>query len=81
MLEADVSTFSLARGIWEDATDAWNGIIICYDVTDPKSLLHVEELLRKVIFAVPTVRIYDHLSQEPSGPSMHLALCSHASPN
>ncbi|KAI0335287.1 ras GEF [Cubamyces sp. BRFM 1775] len=48
VLEADVSTFNLsdASGIWSDATDVWNGILICYDVTDGDSLRHVEDLLR-----------------------------------
>ncbi|CDO71550.1 hypothetical protein BN946_scf184911.g20 [Trametes cinnabarina] len=47
ILEADVSTFNLrdASGVWSDATDAWNGIMICFDVTDPDSLRHAEDLL------------------------------------
>ncbi|KAI0757004.1 ras GEF [Daedaleopsis nitida] len=48
VLEADVSAFNLhdARVAWEDANDGWDGIIICYDVTEENSLLHVEDLLR-----------------------------------
>ncbi|KAH9849775.1 ras GEF [Lenzites betulinus] len=48
VLEADVSTFNLsdARGILSDATEVWDGIIICYDATDASSLRHVEDLLR-----------------------------------
>ncbi|KAI8995615.1 ras GEF [Trametes punicea] len=48
VLEADVSTFNLsdARGVWSDATDVWNGILICYDVTDPDSFRHMEDLLK-----------------------------------
>ncbi|KAI9063050.1 ras GEF [Trametes sanguinea] len=48
VLEADVSTFNLsdAHGVWSDATDVWNGIMICFDVTDPDSLKHVEDLLK-----------------------------------
>ncbi|KAL7285299.1 hypothetical protein ACG7TL_000394 [Trametes sanguinea] len=49
ILEADVSTFNLsdAHGVWSDATDVWNGIMICFDVTDPDSLRHVEDLLNE----------------------------------
>ncbi|KAI0778171.1 ras GEF [Trametes elegans] len=48
VLEADVFTFNLkdARGIWSDAGQVWDGIIICYDSTDEKSIRHVEDLLR-----------------------------------
>ncbi|KAI0825148.1 ras GEF [Trametes gibbosa] len=48
VLEADVSTFNLsdARGILSEATEVWDGIIICYDATDDNSLRHVEDLLR-----------------------------------
>ncbi|KAL1951959.1 hypothetical protein VTO73DRAFT_1108 [Trametes versicolor] len=48
VLEADVSTFNLsdARGVWSDATDVWDGIVICYDATDENSIHHVEDLLR-----------------------------------
>ena len=44
-----MSTFNLSEacGIWSDATDVWNGILICYDVTDGDSLRHVEDLLSK----------------------------------
>ncbi|TFK89976.1 ras GEF [Polyporus arcularius HHB13444] len=47
VLEADVSTFNLshARGIWADATDVWDGILICYDATEKHSLAHVQDLL------------------------------------
>ncbi|KAI0639385.1 ras GEF [Trametes polyzona] len=48
VLEADVSTFNLsdARGIWSDATEVWDGVVICYDATDEHSLRHVEDILR-----------------------------------
>ncbi|KAI1797867.1 ras GEF [Ganoderma leucocontextum] len=48
VLEADISPFSLndTRGIWADATGVWDGIVICFDVTDANSLGHVEDLLR-----------------------------------
>ncbi|KAI0361643.1 ras GEF [Trametes cingulata] len=48
VLEADVSTFNLsdARGVWSEATEVWDGIVICYDATDENSLRHLEDLLR-----------------------------------
>lgn len=48
VLEADVSAYNLhdACVAWEDANDRWDGIMICYDVTEENSLLHVEDLLR-----------------------------------
>lgn len=56
VLEADVSTFNLshARGIWADATDVWDGILICYDATEKHSLAHVQDLLcTYVTFGLP----------------------------
>ncbi|KAI0651839.1 ras GEF [Trametes meyenii] len=47
VLEADVSTINLsgAQGAWLEATDSWNGIVICYDTTDEHSPGHVSDLL------------------------------------
>ncbi|RPD82566.1 ras GEF [Lentinus tigrinus ALCF2SS1-7] len=47
VLEADVSSFNLsdARGIWAEASDVWDGILICYDATEEHSLAHVQDLL------------------------------------
>ncbi len=75
MLEADVSAFNLkdACGIWEDANEAWDGIIICYDATEENSLLHVEDLLRQC----PSARHYWFyfliFSQVPLATSRYLA--------
>ncbi|KAM5535450.1 hypothetical protein V8D89_010972 [Ganoderma adspersum] len=48
VLEADISPFNLneTRGIWADVTGVWDGIVICFDVTDGNSSVHVEDLLR-----------------------------------
>lgn len=49
VLEADISPFNLneTRGIWADVTGVWDGIVICFDVTDGNSSGHVEDLLRE----------------------------------
>lgn len=50
VLEADISPFNLndTRGIWADVTGVWDGIVICFDVTDANSVGHVEDLLREL---------------------------------
>ncbi|TBU48354.1 ras GEF [Dichomitus squalens] len=47
VLEADISPFNLgeARGMWADTTDMWDGVAICYDVTDEHPQGHLEDLL------------------------------------
>ena len=83
VLEADVSTFNLgaARGILEDAHDAWDGIIICYDVTEEESLLHVEDLLRECAARVGITHDAYSFKQKRSAIGTYRVLWWPASPN
>ena len=61
LLEADVSSYNLsdAHGIWTDATNIWNGIMICYDVAEPNSLRQVEDILREFYFRCKRYHLID----------------------
>ncbi|KAJ7293598.1 ras guanine nucleotide exchange factor domain-containing protein [Mycena rebaudengoi] len=56
VIEADVSKTTLDDSIWPDGSPKINGVIMCYDASDPESFLPVEGLLQRYrAMMIPTV--------------------------
>lgn len=48
MIEADVSKTTLDDAVWPEGSPVIDGVIMCYDASDPDSFLPVEGLLREL---------------------------------
>ncbi|KAJ7092750.1 ras guanine nucleotide exchange factor domain-containing protein [Mycena epipterygia] len=56
VIEADVSKTTLDDSVWPDGSPAIDGVIMCYDASDPDSFLPVEGLLQRFrAMMIPTV--------------------------
>ncbi|KAJ7103511.1 ras guanine nucleotide exchange factor domain-containing protein [Mycena belliarum] len=56
VIEADVSKTTLDDSVWPDGSPAIDGVIMCYDASDPDSFLPVEGLLQRYrAMMIPTV--------------------------
>ncbi|KAJ7492597.1 ras guanine nucleotide exchange factor domain-containing protein [Mycena latifolia] len=56
VIEADVSKTTLDDSVWPDGSPPIDGVIMCYDASDPDSFLPVEGLLQRYrAMMIPTV--------------------------
>ncbi|KAJ7181680.1 ras guanine nucleotide exchange factor domain-containing protein [Mycena crocata] len=56
VIEADVSKTTLDDSVWPDGSPSIDGVIMCYDASDPDSFLPVEGLLQRFrAMMIPTV--------------------------
>ncbi|KAJ7900370.1 ras guanine nucleotide exchange factor domain-containing protein [Mycena olivaceomarginata] len=56
VIEADVSKTTLDDAVWPEGSPAIDGVIMCYDASDPDSFLPVEGLLQRFrAMMIPTV--------------------------
>ncbi|KAJ6610889.1 ras guanine nucleotide exchange factor domain-containing protein [Mycena sp. CBHHK59/15] len=56
VIEADVSKTTLDDSVWPEGSPAIDGVIMCYDASDPESFLPVEGLLQRYrAMMIPTV--------------------------
>ncbi|KAJ6575137.1 ras guanine nucleotide exchange factor domain-containing protein [Mycena capillaripes] len=56
VIEADVSKTNLDDAVWPDGSPGIDGVIMCYDASDPDSFLPVEGLLQRFrAMMIPTV--------------------------
>ncbi|KAJ7615289.1 ras guanine nucleotide exchange factor domain-containing protein [Mycena polygramma] len=56
VIEADVSKTTLDDAVWPDGSPGIDGVIMCYDASDPDSFLPVEGLLQRFrAMMIPTV--------------------------
>ncbi|KAJ6604672.1 ras guanine nucleotide exchange factor domain-containing protein [Mycena vulgaris] len=56
VIEADVAKTTLDDSVWPDGSPAIDGVIMCYDASDPDSFLPVEGLLQRYrAMMIPTV--------------------------
>jgi len=68
VIEADVSKTTLDDSVWPDGSPAIDGVIMCYDASDPDSFLPVEGLLRELTSSPLVFAAKSRFTQSDSGP-------------